>query len=769
MSQSDSGDPIDDSSSFSLDSTDEADGEVHRTSAIDAERTTAALDDGNWGTPLSEEEDAEVRRTSLGKYLVQERVGRGGMGVVWKAFDPDLHRCVAIKVLGEHLAASGMARRRFQREARAAGGISHPNVLTIHSVEEHQGTPFLVMEYISGQSLKQFLAKKGRLEAAEFIRLGCQIAQGLAAAHAQGVIHRDIKPGNVMLDEGGSHARLSDFGLARVAFDNVELTSRGQCVGTLAYMSPESLRGEACDTRSDLFSLGCVYYQMLTGTMPFPGRNQGEMVHKILDAHPQPPHEAFPEIPQVLSEIVMRLLSKAPAGRYQSAAEIADILSRLQVQLNQTPTDKVSHVFTAAWDEVRRSHRSPRRLKRAALTLASSIAIGSMGVWWIVHYADLAMPFNPATVIGLPARETTKELAPTPPPELAKLARIIVGSSVEADFLTISEAVRHADVGATIEVMGPGPFVETVILEGINLSGVTLVATTRAIWKSPAIGDQRALVIGDVRDVRIEGFDFQIETESGRAIQVSGDAQDVRIIDCSFRQTHDQHKLSLVWVNSKPTDPDSMVHLLDCRFWAAEGGSCLALGGNQAAARVWCSECHFHSVDTHVYSTDGCRRMVLTHNVFEQGSNAVNLSFRRWWEDSRIEVTNNTFVGTRYWLGLMDSFRNGSVPGEESDSIICNNLILGGERVQGGDDQWAVAMASWTFACNWWERDAVTKPGAGMGDKIATLHDRAEILHRDARNEQTYLLPAVDSPLLFSGMGGGYPAYVGARGLQDSR
>ena len=223
--------------------------DVTRTAA-DPTRIFAApppLDSGGTGShgPLRQ----------LGKYEIQQPLGRGGMGVVWKAFDPDLRRTVAIKVLGEHLVQSPTSRRRFKREAQAAAAINHRHVLTIHSVEEDDGVPFLVMEYISGMSLKDYIARKSPLDPLEVLRIGWQIAQGLAAAHAQGVIHRDVKPANVMLDDGATRAQLTDFGLARVAFDNADLTSHDQNVGTPAYMSPESLKGERIDARSDLFSL----------------------------------------------------------------------------------------------------------------------------------------------------------------------------------------------------------------------------------------------------------------------------------------------------------------------------------------------------------------------------------------------------------------------------------------------------------------------------------------------------------------------------------
>jgi serine/threonine protein kinase len=281
----------------------------------------------------------------FGKYTIEGSIGHGGMGVVWKAHDPDLNRTVAIKVLAPHLAQSRTARHRFQREARAAAAISHPHVLTIHAVEAENQTPFLVMEYVSGGSLKEFVAARGKLSPVQAIQLSCQIAQGLAAAHAQGVIHRDVKPGNVMLHEGGVRVRLADFGLARVASDNSELTSHDQTVGTPAYMAPEQLRGDRIDARADLFSLGCVMHFMLVGHSPFQGRTQGETIHKILGETPRPLLEIDPSIPPALAEIVDRLLRKDPDERYQSAYEVASVLERYLTLLNQAPTDEIANIL----------------------------------------------------------------------------------------------------------------------------------------------------------------------------------------------------------------------------------------------------------------------------------------------------------------------------------------------------------------------------------------------------------------------------------------
>ena len=208
----------------------------------------------------------------IGNCNVLSPLGRGGMGVVFKAFDTTLHRMVAIKVLSPQLASSPEANRRFLREARAAAAINHPNVVVIHAVGEQSGMPFLVMEFVDGRTLHARIRSGTPFDLASLLRIAAQIADGLAAAHRQGVVHRDIKPRNIMLENGIERVKITDFGLALAALDESQITSVNRVVGTPSYMSPEQVQGARVDRRSDLFSLGCVLYTMVTGRSPFQGR-----------------------------------------------------------------------------------------------------------------------------------------------------------------------------------------------------------------------------------------------------------------------------------------------------------------------------------------------------------------------------------------------------------------------------------------------------------------------------------------------------------------
>ncbi len=262
----------------------------------------------------------------LGVYEIIGVIGHGGMGIVFKAYDTKLHRVVAIKSLAPALATNGTAVKRFLREARAAAAVSHVHVVTIFAVEEASVPPYLVMECIAGQSLQQKIDRSGPLEATEILRIGMQIAEGLAAAHKQGLIHRDIKPSNILLENGVERAKITDFGLAR-AVDDVAMTQTGHVAGTPEYMSPEQAKGEHLDARSDLFSLGSVLYTMCTGRPAFRADSTVAVLRRLCDDTPRPISEINRAIPQVLIAVIDRLLAKQPAERFQSAAEVSELLS----------------------------------------------------------------------------------------------------------------------------------------------------------------------------------------------------------------------------------------------------------------------------------------------------------------------------------------------------------------------------------------------------------------------------------------------------------
>jgi Tol biopolymer transport system component len=285
----------------------------------------------------------------ISHYTVLEKLGGGGMGVVYKATDTRLGRNVALKFLPDHISRGSDAIERFRREARAASSLNHPNICTIYDIGEFEGRPFIAMELLEGQTLKNRIAKKS-VPVPELLDLGIQIAHGLEAAHAKGILHRDIKPANIFLVKGGT-AKILDFGLAKLiarqqpemesegessesaALQLVEddlVTNPGSSMGTVAYMSPEQARGEPLDVRTDLFSLGVVLYEMATGVLPFPGATIALIIEGVLHYTATPATRVNPRLPQALEHILAKALEKDTQLRYQTAAELYTDLKRLK-------------------------------------------------------------------------------------------------------------------------------------------------------------------------------------------------------------------------------------------------------------------------------------------------------------------------------------------------------------------------------------------------------------------------------------------------------
>ena len=390
----------------------------------------------------------------VGRYLIRERLGRGGMATVFKAHDPTINREVAIKFLHASLCADDEYRARFVREARAAGGLSHPNIVVVHDVGEIDGRPYMAMELIEGTSLAEELEKNKQMPIRDVVVMGMQLARALDYAHARGIVHRDIKPGNIMRLAGSQTIKVTDFGIAHMDdrgddddTDAAQHTRIGDVLGTPQYMSPEQANGEKLDGRSDLFSTGIVLYQMLTGRRPFRGDSLVAVATRITTEDPPPITKQRPDVPASLRRVVDRCLAKQPGNRFQTGRELSDALAKVLAELDEIAREK------------NRPRIVPLRVKWAAM-MAAIVAVVMGLTAAIITQRQYAAMMDQVSDYG------------------ASLARMIAQQNAAA---VLGEDWEQVDVGVQ-EIMKTRNFERVTV---IDLGGIVRVSSIPALVGQP--------------------------------------------------------------------------------------------------------------------------------------------------------------------------------------------------------------------------------------------------------------------------------------------
>jgi len=580
-----------------------------------------------------------------GPYEIRRELGRGGMGIVFKGFDFALRRAVAVKVMHPALAVDERSRTRFIRESRAMAAISHPNIVAIHAVSDHEGFPYLVMEYVAGEGLDERIRRQGALPVVEILRIGAQIADGLEAAHAQGTIHRDIKPSNVMLESGVDRAKIGDFGLARVVLENSDLTPTDHMLGTPSYMAPEQIRGKTIDARADLFSLGCVLHAMAVGRSPFAGKNVIDVAHRICDEPTPRLDEAAPGTPKPLVDLVLRLLAKDPSDRVQTAGEVALALRRMLAD-GGLENHAALVLLPKAARTARKRRPRPRVWAIGGLLVVAAVAFSGWGLR--SRWGERPLDRGSAQTL---IHSTSPERGPTP-------------------FVSLADAIANAAPGETIHLPA-GEYEGRIRIEDpVKARGLIIEAEPGAVLRAPS-DSIVALEIHNVPGVVIRGLTIECSSIHQHGVMLSGDIPGVRLENVRVEQTQGAKAAAVYAAPGSRGAPRAPFVLRGLEVKSSGLGIVLGSGmSSKPVSSVRIENCRIQGEGFLIVLETAVQDGVLSGNILSGGESGLSLALTGASASIGLDARNNTFIDCEAWVNL--GYTNADIRGIS----ITRNLVL---------------------------------------------------------------------------------------------
>jgi serine/threonine protein kinase len=720
-----------------------------------------------------------------GRFHVLEKLGEGGMGAVFKARDVNLERLVALKVLPPGKLADADAVARFRREAMAMARLSHPGIVQAHDSGQDGGQHFLVMELVEGHSLARELADKGHLPPTRAADFAHQAALALAHAHAHGLIHRDVKPSNLLLTADG-RVKLLDLGLARFLQDQLgdaSLTHTGTGMGTPDYAAPEQFRdAHKADARSDVYALGCTLYHLVAGRVPFPGSSMSEKVRAHETKEPEPLEALCPEVPGGLALAVGRMMAKRPADRFQSMAEVAEALAPYVAASSASfPVIRQS----STWDGSRLATlpaTPPRRKRGLRIVVGAAVALLAAAGLVALGYAlsgKRGEPVAQGTEQGPPDSPPVpddggKKEAPAKPDDHPDV--LIVSQKPEGGgkYRTLSEALADVKAGQTIRVLDDATYSEVLVMRSATrFENVTLEAPRRATLQPPR-APAYPIIIDNVSGLTIRGFRIKdTRPEGEHVLTAHGRVGGLVLEDLEFQLApqESQSGLSVEGVELGPGQPPVVVR--GCTF-TGQGYAVRVSGMSAPCAGVVVADNVFRDVRIGIGVFGRASRVHVAANRFV-GAVYCGVLVKDVGEQAEdLAIVNNTFCECFEGLRLIDTQVRGR------HLRFCNNLVLGGGRIDlvylhpagGGKLRPADGRevgAVWQFAANWREgpvpvsdlqrRAAWIPPGEKDVRK-----EKIEGVRRDPKDPD-FLRPEAKSDLATRGAGTedpSLPGYVGA-------